>query len=237
MVVYALKGHGPDADAQSKDAQFAGGSANFVLHWFLWVVNPAAALSMRLGLTADFYNFAGLALGIASGLFLAFGQLELAGWAMALSGVCDILDGRIARAMGVASRYGAFIDAVLDRFIEFAFFLGFAWFLRQSPQGAVSATLALGGSVLVSYARAVGESLGVNCTGGLMQRGERLTLLSVACLADRPLAGFLGLTPGTLLLGVAWFIGVTGVITAIHRTFFIAGKLRAPVTPGDSTAR
>src|SRR5262249_41497511 len=59
MAVYALRGHGPDADAQSKDAQFAGGAANFVLHWFLWVVNPAAALSMRLGLTADFYNFAG----------------------------------------------------------------------------------------------------------------------------------------------------------------------------------
>jgi phosphatidylglycerophosphate synthase len=125
---------------------------------------------------------------------------------------------------------------VLDRFIEFAFFLGFAFFLRHSPQGALAATLALGGSVLVSYARAVGESLGVNCTGGLMQRGERLTLLSIACLADRPVAGLVGLAPGTLLLGVAWFIGVTGVITAIHRTFFIAGKLRHPAGAGDEKA-
>jgi phosphatidylglycerophosphate synthase len=237
MAVYALRGHGPDADAQSKDAQFAGGAANFVLHWFLWVVNPAAALSLRLGLTADFYNFAGLAFGIASGVALAVGQLELAGWAMALSGVCDILDGRIARAMGVASRYGAFIDAVLDRFIEFAFFLGFAFFLRLSPQGAVAATLALGGSVLVSYARAVGESLGVNCTGGLMQRGERLTLLSIACLVDRPISGAFDLSRGRVLLGVAYFIGITGVITAIHRTAFIAGRLRrGGATTGDGAA-
>jgi len=239
MAVYAVRGRRRDADAESKDAQFAGGRGDFVMHWFLWVVNPAASLSLRLGLTADFYNFAGLGFGIVSGLALALGELELAGWAMALSGVCDILDGRIARAQGVASRYGAFIDAVLDRFIEFAFFLGFAFFLRQSPHGAVSATLALGGSVLVSYARAVGESLGVACTGGLMQRGERLTLLCFSCLFDRAVSSFLGRPPGTLLLVAAYFIGVTGVLTAIHRTAFIAGRLRepAPSKAGDASAR
>lgn len=231
MAVYALRGRKPDADAQSKSAQFVSGRFDFVLHWFLWLVDPAATLSLRLGLTADFYNFAGLGFGIAAGLGLAFGQLELAGWSLVLSGICDIMDGRIARAMGVTSRYGAFIDALLDRFIELAFFLGFAFMLRHSAHGAFSAALALGGSMLVSYARAVGESLGVPCTGGLMQRGERLTILCYACLCDRAVSAWLGRPTGSLLLAAAYFIGLAGLVTAVHRTAWIAMRLRAADAP------
>jgi phosphatidylglycerophosphate synthase len=225
MVWFAIRGPGRDRDAESKNAQFVGGFADFVLHWFLWLVAPAAALSIRLGLTADFYNFLGLALGAASGAALALGQLEIAGWALTLSGVADILDGRIARAQGRTSRYGAFIDAVLDRFIELFFFLGLAFFLRATPAAAVVATLALGGSVLVSYARAVGESLGVECTGGLMQRGERLALL--ASLADRAVSAWIAQPLGSLLLAVAALIGIFSLVTAVHRTVWIARQLRA----------
>lgn len=226
MAAYALQGSRRDTDAEGKNAQFLGGLGDFVLHWFLWLVAPAATLSIRLGLTADFYNFAGLACGAAAGLGVAFGQLEIGGWALVLSGVCDILDGRIARAMGVTSRYGAFIDSLLDRFIELFFFVGFAFFARHTPHGAVAATLALGASVLVSYARAMGESLGVECTGGLMQRGERLALLSLGCLADRAVCAAIGQPTGTLLTGVAYFIGAASLLTATHRTVWIARRLR-----------
>lgn len=231
MAAYAWRGQGRDADAESKNAQFLGGLGDFVLHWFLWLVAPAATLSIRLGLTADFYNFAGLALGGAAGLAVALGQLEIGGWALVLSGVCDILDGRIARATGVTSRYGAFIDSLLDRFIELFFFVGFAFFVRHTGHGAVAATLALGASVLVSYARAMGESLGVECTGGLMQRGERLALLCLSCLADRSASAALGQPPGTLLTGVAYLIGTASLATAVHRTVWIARRLRATPPP------
>jgi phosphatidylglycerophosphate synthase len=227
MPVYRLRGGRRDSDAVSKHAQFLGGLGDFVLHWFLWLVAPLATLSVRAGLTADVYNFAGLALGAAAGLAVALGRLELGGWALVLSGVCDILDGRIARATGVTSRYGAFIDAVLDRFIELFFFVGFAFFTRHTGHGAVAATFALGSSILVSYARAVGESLGVECTGGLMQRGERLVLLSLGCLADRSLSTALGQPTGTVLTGVAYLIGATSLLTAVHRTVWIARRLRA----------
>ena len=231
MAVFGVLGGRRDADAESKSAQFLGGTGDFVLHWFLWVVDPAARLSIRLGLSADFYNFAGLAFGAASGLAVAAGRTELGGWALVLSGVCDILDGRIARALRVASRYGAFIDSLLDRFIELFFFVGFAFFARHTGHGAVAATLALGASVLVSYARAMGESLGVECTGGLMQRGERLALLSLGCLADPSLSAALGQPTGAVLTGVAYFIGVTSLLTAVHRTVWISRRLRAEPPP------
>ncbi len=230
MAVYAARGHRRDADAQSKNAQFLGGLGDFVLHWFLWLVAPAATLSIRLGLTPDFYNFAGLVFGAAAGAAVATGTLQLGGWALALSGVCDILDGRVARARGVSSRYGAFIDSLLDRFIELLFFVGFAYFARHSPHGAVAATLAVGASVLVSYARAMGESLGVECTGGLMQRGERLTLLTLACLLDPPLSASLGHPPGGTLTAIAYLIGTASLLTAVHRTVWIARRLRTPRT-------
>jgi phosphatidylinositol phosphate synthase len=234
MAVYALASRGRDADAESKSAQFLGGRGDFVLHWFLWLVAPAATVSIRLGLTADFYNFAGLVLGGASGLAVAWGQLEIGGWALVLSGVCDILDGRIARATGVTSRYGAFIDSLLDRFIELFFFVGFAFLARHTASGAVAATLALGSSILVSYARAMGESLGVECTGGLMQRGERLALLALGCLADRSASAALGQPTGTLLTGVAYTIGAASLATAVHRTIWIARRLRTePPAAGE----
>jgi CDP-diacylglycerol--glycerol-3-phosphate 3-phosphatidyltransferase len=227
MAVYAARGKKRDADAESKNAQFLGGLADFVLHWFLWLVAPAATVSIRLGLTADFYNFAGLAFGAVAGLAVAFGRLEIAGWALILSGICDILDGRIARATGATSRYGAFIDSLLDRYIELFFFVGFAFFARHTGPGGVAATLALGSSVLVSYARAMGESLGVECTGGLMQRGERLALLCLGSLADPTASAALGQPKGALLTGVLLLIGVTGLATSVHRTVWIARRLRA----------
>jgi CDP-diacylglycerol--glycerol-3-phosphate 3-phosphatidyltransferase len=227
MAVYALRGMRRDADAESKNAQFLGGLADLVLHWFLWLVAPAATVSIRLGLTADFYNFAGLAFGAVAGLAVALGRLEVAGWALVLSGVCDILDGRIARATGATSRYGAFIDSLLDRYIELFFFVGFAFFARHTGPGGVAATLALGSSVLVSYARAMGESLGVECTGGLMQRGERLALLCLGSLADPAASAALGQPKGTLLTGVVFLIGATSLVTAVHRTVWIARRLRA----------
>jgi CDP-diacylglycerol---glycerol-3-phosphate 3-phosphatidyltransferase len=231
MAVYAARGRRPDRDAQSKNAQFLGGLGDFVLHWFLWLVAPVATVSIRLGLGPDFYNFAGLACGAVAGAAVAAGALEIGGWALALSGVCDIMDGRIARALGISSRYGAFIDSLLDRFIELFFFVGFAFFARQTPHGAVAGTLAVGASVLVSYARAMGESLGVECTGGLMQRGERLALLSLGCLADRALSALLGQPTGAVLLAIAYFIGVTSLLTAVHRTVWIARRLRASQPP------
>src|SRR6185295_7257281 len=106
------------------------------------------------------------------------------GWAILLCSVCDMLDVRIARATGVASAYGDFIDSTFDRFVEVFVFLGFGQYLRTTPHGTLLAAAALAASLVVSYARARGEVLGVVCTGGLMQRGERLVLVILACLFD-----------------------------------------------------
>jgi CDP-diacylglycerol--glycerol-3-phosphate 3-phosphatidyltransferase len=227
MPVYALLGARRDADAAKKGSQLFLGAGDFVVHWFLWAIGPLERLSLRLGATPDFFNFAGLGFGLASGIAIALDSLALGGWAIALGGVADILDGRIARVRGLASRYGAFIDSTLDRFVEVFAFLGFCVYLARFTWGPLLAMAAVTGSLLVSYTRARGESVGVLCKGGLMPRAERLVLTCLACLSDAAISPALGLEPGGTVLGVVGLIAVGTFATAVHRTIWIARRLRA----------
>jgi CDP-diacylglycerol--glycerol-3-phosphate 3-phosphatidyltransferase len=85
---------------------------------------------------------------------------------------------------------------------------------------------AMGGSLIVSYARARGEVHGVVCHGGLMQRPERIMLLSLACIVDPILSRWLAWTPATTVLGVLAVMAVMAFFTAVHRTIWIAARLR-----------
>lgn len=225
MLAFALLGRREDADAARKGTQFALGG--FFVHWFMWLLRPVERASLAAGLSPDFFNFAGLACGAAAGLLLGTGRVEAGGWAIVAGGVCDIMDGRLARALGLASRYGQFIDSTLDRFVEVFALLGLVLFLAPHAFGPLLAAAALAGSMLVSYTRARGESVGVLCKEGLMQRAERLVLTSLACLADAGVSARLGRPPGTLLLWVLGLIAVGTLFTAAQRTIWIARRLRA----------
>jgi len=228
MAAYAVAGRRVDADAERKGATFALGAGNFLVHWFMWVLSPLDRLARRAGWGPDVFNVAGLVCGAVSGVLIALGHLEAGGWAIAAGGVCDIMDGRVARATNVDSKYGKFIDSTLDRFVEVFALLGFVVFLRATPYGAFCAAAAMAGSLLVSYARARGESLGVLCKEGLMQRAERLVLTILICWLDRTLAGFWGLSVGTPSTWVLGAIAAGTFGTAAQRTIWISRRLREP---------
>jgi len=226
MPVYAALGRHADADAEKKGTQFLLGGGDFLLHWFLWAISPLERALVAIGATPDSMNAAGLLFGLASGVLIGLGDLQGGGWAIVMAGICDIMDGRLARAFKLASPYGKFIDSTLDRFVETFAFLGFAWYLRRTPFGGFLAAAAICGSLLVSYAQARGETVGVNRSGGLMQRAERLVLTCLVCLLDRPLTGAAGWPPGTAVIWVLGLIAVTTFGTAIYRSVAIARQLR-----------
>src|SRR5690606_36104789 len=113
----------------------------------------------------------------------------------------------------------------LDRFSETFAFAGVAMFFVRWPLALLAAVLALGGSMLVSYARARGEALGVSCKEGLMQRAERLVLLALASLFDGVATSAAGWSPGGLLFGVVAVIAVGSLWTAAYRTAYISREL------------
>jgi CDP-diacylglycerol--glycerol-3-phosphate 3-phosphatidyltransferase len=227
MPVFAVTRRGQrDADAERKGSRFLLGVGDFLIHWFMWAIGPLERLLLGLGATPNHMNAGGVVFGLLSGLLIGLGHLEAGGWAIALAGVCDILDGRLARFQQVASPYGKFIDSTLDRFVETFAFLGFAVYFGGRDLGALLVTAALGGSLLVSYAQARGETVGVSGSGGLMQRAERLVLTILGCLLDPTVTRAVGWNEGTLLLGILAVIAVGAMGTAIYRTVWIAGRLK-----------
>lgn len=194
--------------------------------WLLWVISPLERAAVRRRLAPEVFNYVGLVLSAGAGAALAGRFLPLGSLLYLLCGAADVLDGRIARAQGVSSDYGAFLDSTLDRFAETFVFLGLAWYFRSWPAAGLLCLVALAGSLLVSYTRARGQAVGVDFNKGIMQRAERIVLLCAAALFDGVVAGLFGWSRGTLLAVTVGLIGAGSMATAVYRTAAIARRLR-----------
>ncbi|MDB4952361.1 MAG: CDP-alcohol phosphatidyltransferase [Gemmatimonadetes bacterium] len=226
MPVFALvsRGRPMDADVARRGKSVLLG--HWVRDWLMWVIGPMERALVRGRVSPDWFNYLGAAFGVAAGVAFARGSLSLGGWMVLLGGAADIFDGRIARARGIAAPYGAFLDSTLDRFAETFAFAGVALFFQPVRWALLATVLAMGGSLLVSYARARGEALGVHGAGGVMQRAERLVTLALAGLLDAAVTARQGWAPGTLL-GIAVALIAAGALgTAVYRTAYITRELK-----------
>jgi CDP-diacylglycerol---glycerol-3-phosphate 3-phosphatidyltransferase len=172
------------------------------------LVAPVGNGLARLGISADAVTWAGVIAAAAAAWGFARGDRWLALLALLASGLCDLLDGAVARAGGrKGTAFGAALDSTLDRYGE-GLILG-ALVVRAvlRPDHAVLlpalAILAGVGSFLVSYVRARSEGLGISCEVGLLERPERLALLAIlAAWGDG---------------GLPWILGILALLT--HVTF------------------
>jgi len=197
----------------------------WVRNWFYWLIRPVTRASVAVGLTPIFYNLFAVACGLGSMAAYATGHFPIAGGLIFVSGLADVFDGEVARATHCADARGAFLDSTLDRFTEFFAFVGLAYFFATGWQ-AVSIVVALGGSLLVSYTRARGESVGVLCKVGVMQRAERIILLGLASILDPALSAQFGWASGTIVSAAVAVIALGTVVTSVHRTVWIARALK-----------
>jgi len=124
---------------------------------------------------------------VAAAVLVALGHLFAGGLLVLLSGAFDMLDGALARATGQSSRFGAFLDSVLDRLSEMALLFGFLllYLAEDSTSGIWVVYVVLAGSVLVSYIRARAEGLGIKCEVGIFTRAERVIVLALGLLLNQ----------------------------------------------------
>ncbi len=178
-------------------------------------------LADRHGWRPGQVTWAGLWLSAATGIAFFFSPAAGA-LLLILAGLCDMADGLLARRQRRESAAGAFLDSTLDRYAEIFVFTGLWGHLYHQGMDAQSATLlvvaALGGSLMVSYARARGEGLGVEHTAGLFQRTERLVTIIIAALAEA-LFGWPLISLAVALLAVGTNL------TALYRIFSIRNLL------------
>ncbi len=146
--------------------------------YFSWTVRPLWRLVELSGIPPSAITTLSWLLSLAAAVALAVGRFALGGWLFLAAGLCDFLDGRLARRSGQSSPRGAALDSVIDRYNDAAVLAGLAWYYRAS--WVLAAVLAaLVGTLLISYVRARGEGLGTSVKVGLMQRPERIVLLGL----------------------------------------------------------
>lgn len=153
------------------------------------VMMPIGRALARTGITPNMITGLTVLVALVSAWFFAMGDLLIGFVFMVLTVVMDMFDGAVARAAGLASKFGATFDHTLDRYAEFLFMLG----LMMGPLGAVAIPwwtagdtfipwfwgfFTLFGMIMASFARAKAESVGEmeSCTVGIAERQEKLIL-------------------------------------------------------------
>lgn len=144
---------------------------------------PLGPVAKGIGINPNFFTIAGFIVTLIAAFVIPF-NLRLGGLLILSGGILDIFDGVVARVNGKSTRFGAFLDSLLDRYSDAFIFLAIAWYLagKGDHTGAFLSIGTMVGALLVSYARARGEGLGINSQVGLMERPERLILLVLALL-------------------------------------------------------
>ena len=133
-----------------------------------------------------------------------------------LSGFTDTVDGSVARITGQSTKYGALLDSTLDRYAEFFIFFGRIFYFRNGWI-AMAVLLALMGFIMVSYIKARAQSLGQTRNVGMMQRPERLALLSLGSRLNTPVGRYDPECPDCVLAVTPILLAVFSNITALQR--------------------
>jgi CDP-diacylglycerol--glycerol-3-phosphate 3-phosphatidyltransferase len=193
---------------------------------YLRLIEPVAEELVRYNVHPNTITTVGTLCTIAGGVLYGLGHLRLGGWLLGVTALFDVLDGMVARRTGRASVFGAFYDSTLDRVADGFVLGGLAVFFATRPEWwgvpmVGMCVLALVGSFLTSYTRARAEGLGIDARVGILQRPERVVLLSAP-------QAFFGLAfHGLVLIVIIVLLTVTAWITAAQRVRAVHEGLQA----------
>ena len=181
------------------------------------VITPVAAVALRMGITPNAVTWTGAIAVVTSALyFYPKGEFFIGTVIICVMALSDLFDGTMARlSQKGSSKWGGFLDSTIDRITDSAILVGMSIYLidKEDPLViVVIVTLVTG--ILVPYIRAKAECFGIECSGGIAERTERL-IISLAAV------GFEGLgIPYTLSIGM-WLLAVLGTYTVLQRMLIV----------------
>ena len=178
----------------------------------------------RTRVTPNALTVGGISLCLAASVitYFAYHRPWLLYWTAAIvfvvGSILDVLDGALARHGGKATPFGAFLDSISDRVSEGFVLTAIALvFAREGNDIAIGFTIAaMGGSFLVSYARAKAELIGLKGDVGLGSRAERVVVIT----------GGLVFAPWGGLQWAIYFLAVAAWVTVLQRVFSVRKQLR-----------
>ncbi|MFQ5865477.1 MAG: CDP-alcohol phosphatidyltransferase family protein [bacterium] len=199
-----------------------------IKNWYLRLIAPVIEFFVRLELNPNFFTTIGFILTLGAAVLFATGYLRIAGAIILLAGTFDIIDGKVARATNRVTKFGALYDSTLDRYSEVIMFFGLAYYFVKEEWfvTSVAVSIALGGSIMVSYIRARAEALGFHCKVGIMQRPERVVYIGFGAI-------FHIYTLIFAILLIAVFANVTAVQRVYHIWVAENGKKREKLSQAE----
>src|SRR3982751_5092855 len=197
---------------------------------YLRVIEPVANWLVRRRVHPNTITAIGTGCTVIGGVIYATGHIRTAGWFLGITALFDVLDGTVARRTNRSSTFGAFLDSTLDRLADGAVLGGLAVFYAINPvhHNAPMLVVSLAGLIgafLTSYTRARAEALGIDAKVGMLQRPERVTLLSAP-------QAFFGLAlNGWVLALIIVVLTVTAWVTVVQRIAFVYQATRTDADP------
>lgn len=175
---------------------------------------PLSQITKRIPLSPNALTIGGFLITVVAA-FMIPQNIRLGGILILIGGIFDVFDGVVARTRGRITQFGAFLDSVLDRYSDAFLFLAVSWYFIEKGNltGAYLSLGTLVGAFLISYSRARAEGLGKSCYTGIMERPERIILLSFAAITG-------------WLLPVLWIMLILTHITALQRVYHVWKILR-----------
>jgi len=151
---------------------------------FKGLLDGVASFFLKIGLTPNAVTLLGLAGSIGAAVLIALGMPLWGGIVLLLMAPLDAVDGAMARLSGKSSKFGAFLDSVIDRYSELFIYAAilYMFFEQGNFLGVMVCFAAASGAVLVSYTRARAEALGFDAKVGVMTRVERSIVMIVGLL-------------------------------------------------------
>ena len=171
----------------------------FLIEFWYWLTTPFIAFFKLVRLTPNGVTATSVILSFITGIIYSTGSIAFAGWMLVISGTLDMLDGRLARETGTSTKAGAFFDSCSDRYSDTFVFIGIGiYFLSKNYSASeghfivslidystlIVVLFLMLGTASMSYVKARGEATGVTTKSGLMQRTERVMMLSLYSVLD-----------------------------------------------------
>ncbi len=149
----------------------------------------------NIPLTPNTVSFISFILGLMASALYFINNPILAGIMVQVSSIIDGVDGELARIRKMESRFGGFLDAILDRIVDIAIILGLTVYsltIYDVPEFIIVTIgmLALSGCLMVSYVHARGEaSLKVHPAligkvSGIASRDVRLFIIFIGSIIN-----------------------------------------------------
>ncbi len=187
------------------------------------ILTTEAKAAHKIGLTPNKMSAIGIVLAFLSALAYTAWRthplyLLLATALLLLSGFCDALDGILARLYKKTTRFGGFLDSLLDRYADATVYAGI---IISELCYSLWGLTALIGSLLVSYTRARAEAAGIKMESiGLAERPERILILATATI----LATFW--QPQTTINIAIILLAILSNLTVLQRSLHVYKKLK-----------